>query len=266
MEQQKVFKTELFGFNKKMVLDYLYEVDERARNSEQELGEKIEALTSSNNELNEKLEEAEAQFQIISSKLNVERENSVQSSKLIGELNQEIEHQRRVIADKEREIQLLSERSRQTLVRAEESEKKLEHYDQLSHRVGDLIMEAQRSADSIVNKAQQEADKITEDAEKSTQVVYNEFINIKEDLGSIKEFTAQMFESINLKIAKLEEMLDSQTAKFSPGEDLCEVMNPNKKEVEIDFCTGDDSAEVPPKQLDKPYIGSFFRGRGISKF
>lgn len=269
MEEQKVFKTSMFGFDKKTVMDYLYEVDEKAKNTEQELSAKIQDINSANAELGSKIDEVESQYQIVSSKLNAERENSTKAAQLIGELNQEIERQRRQIADKDREVQIQSERCKQLLQRAEEAEKKVSHFDQLSHRVGDLILEAQRSADQIVEKAKTKANVIAQDAEHTAKSAHGELQSIREDIVGIKRTTAELFDAVNRKLESLETLVDSATKRFSEEGGLSAV-TATEAVGDLDFSTVAESAsqeepKAPDVDNDK-YISYFFRGKGVSEF
>ena len=65
MEQQKVFPTACFGFDKKVVLDYIYEQDTAAKAKEAELEQHATQLEEQIAELQGSVEELSAQCEII---------------------------------------------------------------------------------------------------------------------------------------------------------------------------------------------------------
>ena len=69
MEQQKVFPTACFGFDKKVVLDYIYEQDTAAKAKEAELEQHATQLEEQIAELQGSVEELSAQCEIIKAQL-----------------------------------------------------------------------------------------------------------------------------------------------------------------------------------------------------
>ena len=62
MLEAKRFSTALFGFDRKAVLDYIYEQDKQAREALEELAVRNDTLDRKAAELNEKLEAMSAQY------------------------------------------------------------------------------------------------------------------------------------------------------------------------------------------------------------
>ena len=63
MQEAKRFSTALFGFERKAVLDYIFEQDQQAREALEELAVRNDTLDRQAAELNEKLEALTAQYQ-----------------------------------------------------------------------------------------------------------------------------------------------------------------------------------------------------------
>ena len=63
MQEAKRFSTALFGFERKAVLDYIFEQDKQAREALEELAVRNDTLDRQAAELNEKLEALTAQYQ-----------------------------------------------------------------------------------------------------------------------------------------------------------------------------------------------------------
>ena len=73
---QENFRTQAFGFNKKDVVDYIYEITTEKENLEKQTGEQIEALTAErdnfskeNTELANKNAELESELQAVKAEL-----------------------------------------------------------------------------------------------------------------------------------------------------------------------------------------------------
>ena len=75
MQEAKRFSTALFGFDRKAVLDYIYEQDKQAREALEELAVRNDTLDRKAAELNEKLEAMSAQYkQAVSDSKEKERQ------------------------------------------------------------------------------------------------------------------------------------------------------------------------------------------------
>ena len=77
MEQQKVFPTACFGFDKKVVLDYIYEQDTAAKAREAELTQRATQLEEQSAELQSSLEELSAQCELFKAQLYSEKESAL---------------------------------------------------------------------------------------------------------------------------------------------------------------------------------------------
>ena len=81
MQEAKRFSTALFGFDRKAVLDYIYEQDKQAREALEELAVRNDTLDRKAAELNEKLEAMSAQYkQAVSDSKEKERQLNEQGS------------------------------------------------------------------------------------------------------------------------------------------------------------------------------------------
>ncbi len=250
MSQQVIFKTTLFGFDKKQVLNYIYEIGEQAKAGEEALNAKIDTLTADCQNLSRTLEELDGQFQVVSAKLNAERESTVRSTRAITELNEEIDRQKRLIAEKDREILIQTERCHQLLQRAEEAEQRLAYKDELSRQVGDIILEAKRTAEVIVSKAKEHAlDTVAPEKSEELHQMQQQLQDIKGGLAALLEQTCGC-------LTGLEAMLGPQT--------------PEEPAALTPPATGlGYSAVQPAPQIPQPERrvgGMFFRGRGPVHF
>ena len=79
MEQQKVFPTACFGFDKKVVLDYIYEQDTAAKAKEAQMEEQAAHLEEQMTDLQNTVEELSAQGELLRAQLYSEKETDRKS-------------------------------------------------------------------------------------------------------------------------------------------------------------------------------------------
>ena len=138
MEQQKVFPTACFGFDKKVVLDYIYEQDTAAKAKEAELEQHATQLEEQIAELQGSVEELSAQCEIIKAQLYSEKETAAGIRSSYEKLKSDTDQLVQVARNKDKELQIQLELNKQLQNRNSE----------LENRVGALtqeLLEAQNS-------------------------------------------------------------------------------------------------------------------------
>ena len=206
MEQHATFKSSLFGFDKKRVLDYIYAFSQQAKEVEDELNRQIEGLAAARDELCKQLEEAENQFEIVNSKYNAERESSKEAARLIAELGDEIKRQKKIVEEKDRELAIQNERCNQLENKARNMEHKSKKYDELSQQVGDIVLEAQVLAQQIVAKAKERVSLLEQAETKGLpeQETIELRQEVKADLEKMKAGMNEMFTALSSRLEVLE--------------------------------------------------------------
>ena len=154
MEQKAEFKNEPFGgYEKESVLKYIDDMSRTAAESEAKLQEQIEQITRSRRELEEQIAEFEKRMQDASETIDAEKGKNKKLSEMIGLLQEEIDRQRRQGESRTREYQAAQEKNRQLQEQVRQVEEKSKLYDEAAASIGSAILQAQQTAQSIVDEA-----------------------------------------------------------------------------------------------------------------
>ncbi len=145
MEQQKVFPTACFGFDKKVVLDYIYEQDTAAKAREAELTQRATQLEEQSAELQSSLEELSAQCELFKAQLYSEKESALTVKSSYDKLRSDADQLVQVARNKDKELQIQLELNKQLQNRNTE----------LELRLADLTQELQDAAQQPQPAAQQ---------------------------------------------------------------------------------------------------------------
>lgn len=122
MQEAKRFSIALFGFERKAVLDYIYEQDKQAREALEELAVRNDALDRKAAELNEKLESLSAQYrQVVSERSEKERQLSEQGNDC-ARLRERTNKLAAQLRDKENALQLQMELNKKMQAKVNEQE------------------------------------------------------------------------------------------------------------------------------------------------
>ena len=221
MAEQMGFKSSMFGFDKKMVMDYIYKLGEEARRQEECYNAKLSQLEQDRDAVARRAGEAETQLQEMTAQLQEEKSAASEAAKMIQSLSDEIERQKRISSEKEREIQIQNERCRQLQFRAESLESRSRKYEELSRNVGEILLAAQSSAEEIVAKAREEADGIAQSVTRATIQFDEEYRQVKEGLALMKEGVMAAFDAMDKRLEALDAALAEATGdeQSQPQED-----------------------------------------------
>ena len=221
MAEQMGFKSSMFGFDKKMVMDYIYKLGEEARRQEETYNAKLSQLERDRDAVARRAGEAETQLQEMTAQLQEEKSAASEAAKMIQSLSDEIERQKRISSEKEREIQIQNERCRQLQFRAESLESRSRKYEELSRNVGEILLAAQSSAEEIVAKAREEADGIAQSVTRATIQFDEEYRQVKEGLALMKEGVMAAFDAMDKRLEALDAALAEATGdeQSQPQED-----------------------------------------------
>lgn len=241
MEQHATFKSSLFGFDKKRVLDYIYAFSQQAKEVEDELNRQIEGLAATRDELCKQLEDAENQFEIVNSKYNAERESSKEAARLIAELGDEIKRQKLIVEQKNRELAIQNERCHQLESKARNMEHKSKKYDELSQQVGEIVLEAQALAQQIVAQAKERVAQLEQAQTKGLpeQQTLDLRQELKRDLEKMKAGMNEMFSALSNRL----EILETNSKLFGGADSRLsqevEALKQSASKMQIDVSTLD---------------------------
>ena len=242
----------MFGFDKKMVMDYIYKLGEETKRQEQLFNARMTELEKAREETARRAGEAEGRLEEVTAQLQQEKDASAEAARMIQSLSDEIERQKRLSAEKEREIQIQNERCRQLQFKAESLECRSRKYEELSRNVGDILLAAKANAEEIVAKAREEADGIAQSVTDVTIQFDQEYRQVKEGLALMKEAVMAAFDSMEKRMETLDQAL---AAVSGPKE--------GEKEPPAEEAAGEDSSfDTLAKEAsakEDPQAPSFFR-------
>ena len=211
LSEQMGFKSSMFGFDKKMVMDYIYKLGEETKRQEQAFNARMTELERSREETARRAGEAEGRLEEVTAQLQQEKDASAEAARMIQSLSDEIERQKRLSAEKEREIQIQNERCRQLQFKAESLECRSRKYEELSRNVGDILLAAKANAEEIVAKAREEADGIAQSVTHATIQFDEEYRQVKEGFALMKEAVMAAFDSMEKRMETLDRALAAAT-------------------------------------------------------
>lgn len=222
MEQQKVFPTACFGFDKKVVLDYIYEQDTAAKAREAEMEQHATELEEQIAELQGSVEELSAQCELIKAQLYNEKETAAGIRASYEKLKSDADQLVQVARNKDKELQIQLELNRQLQNRNAELENQMANLSQEmdeahSTAAQELIEEAKAQASLVLEKARREARVIREavmrEAASREASSSAEVARLREEFGRIKETVGQTLTKFEGAISRLDGEKDGEMEK-----------------------------------------------------
>lgn len=217
MEKQVIFKkATVGGFDKKEVLSYIDELDQKFNESKQQLEEQLAVLKKENNRLTEEVNRAKQKEEESAAKLEEQQNKNKELSSLTDALNFEIRKQKYAMEEKDREIQIQTERGNQLQQKVDELQQKNQKYDDASMQIGTLLLDADKMAKDIVGKAEDKAREMDADMARKSADVQEKFSAFKNELASLKMCLNDSVQAFQSELDELEG-LAAQTEKWLSG-------------------------------------------------
>lgn len=246
-QQQVVFKTKLFGgFEKKAVLNYIYQINENARQAEEKLGQQLAEVTASREELSqklisfeEKIDRMEQNVSDLDMELTGEKSKVGELNSMVERLNGEITRQRKIIRDKDQELDTYKGR---IVELASVSAK----YEKASSQIGMLLIDAKTRADQMLEEAAVRSEEIIRGANDSVSHLFAELDDFKMEVEKIKASVSEAIFTIQKKVDAISESVahseitlrEYQEAKVvDAGPDPMFELQPSEK-IGTDFFWG----------------------------
>lgn len=194
--EQVLLKTSMFGFEKKQVLEYIDSIWNTSRSEQQELEAKLKEVGQARNELERQVSEFEAKMSQLERHLEDEKGRIRELTGQISSLNQELAGQKELAAKQARELSIQQERNRQLQFRSESSEYKAQKYDEAANKLGEILIDARRSADAMLRAAGKEAQGIKRDAVEAADRITGEVRSFRGDLDRVRETMEELMRSL----------------------------------------------------------------------
>lgn len=206
MEDNVVFKTAVGGFEKRAVLDYIYDMNKQSEDSEKALKEEIAKLKESLEEAeesaqlaNENAKSLEREISSLRDNLDVKSEDKEEYASTINNLNEEVANYKKLLQQQQEKTEKFIEENREALEKNEAMAAQQAKLDKASYQLGRVMLDARTDADAIVSSAKEQAQQIAQKAQDDSQqtdadakqaaekIISDAQLQAKSELDSAKE-------------------------------------------------------------------------------
>lgn len=215
-----LFKTQLHGFAKKEVMDYIGKLDDQLA-QQQKLQEEMKALSTQNVGLNIQIEEQAARIAELEEQLGQKdqkfqeaQEQTLHLSNTITQLGNEKLELQNQISSLEAAVQFHQGQNRQLLQKNQTMGEKLQSQQNASQEIGDAILEARTIAKQMVDNAEARARSITHNAKLAVKKMAEEISDFQEDLDALKKNIQDNTRSMEVRLASISEAVKETQTSF----------------------------------------------------
>lgn len=262
MEFGYKFKSSLFGFSKKDVMQCIKELNETHQQTAAELEESRNKAERERDVLSVKLSEA---HEAVVTQKRILEENQKKTEALETVVRRLVENR----AENEREISQLKERltaqnnrNAEFLLKNNELTRKLndatakvEKYDALTKDISDIMLEARQMSLHLKEEAGEEASRIVENAKDSAVKVRADLDQFQRRIGQISRSLEELTNSLREEIGRMERSFD----EVNESMDALDVPEAVRAE------DGVKKAETPAKKSD-PFRQAVHKGGAVDFF
>ena len=204
MEQKPEFKRNLWGYEKEAVLKYIDEMSRSAKQTEEQLGQKLEQITRSREELEGQIADFEQKLQSVSDNLDSEQGKNKKLNEMITLLQEEIDRQRRRSESRERDYQNIQEQNRALQEQVRQMAGNSKKYEEAAAAIGSAVLEAQQTAQAIVEKANRRAQDISQETDAFISGVLEKVEGMQSDFLVLREKMNQSIDLLNERFDRIE--------------------------------------------------------------
>lgn len=251
--EQALLKTCMFGgFEKKQVLTYIDRLREQNLAAMTELETRMEQMSAARGELANQVGSFERKITELEEQLDQRGEHIRELTGVIDGLKGEIERQQRNTVDLDRELSGQREQNRQLMLKANTSEYKARRYDDVSSQVGEIMIEAQKSAREVLAAAEQKAVEIQDSAITATEHVSGEIYSLRTDLGTIRSNLEQAMRAFSERLDAIDGVISEMESRRASCQgkqesDLLEAFS-----AVIDLPESADAEPTAPAEPERP--------------
>jgi len=258
--KQPVFKSTMFGgFEKKSVLDYIYETLNSTQEAQDRLNAQIEEMSAAREKLEQSVKDMESRLgesekvrTTLGEELQGVKTKNNELSAMLSTLTEEIDRQKQIVAEKDAQLgSMADEKTELERKNADLEQQKLElqkgqvDVDKATLRIGELMVkshleserileEANAKAHELIDAANMRAAQIEESANKSS-------LELTEHLGTFRTEVSELEQ-------KLEEAIRTMREKFSA---IGEVINQGESHIKGFSRPNSHIVLAPPPHSDE---------------
>ena len=217
MKKERKFRKCLFGgFNKSDVIDYIEQLMTRSNDTEITLNDKIKELETAAAQAEEKLNEAEQKAADAQLKLEAEKGISQtlasQNAEYAGKVNDINEKLSKTNA----ELEICRQNDAESQGKIDELEQKSQKYDEMSTRIGNVMIDAHNYADKVIEVAKKEVSQLSFNSVTNIEQLTEDISSLRSDIDSVGDSVAESVKNINERLAALCGEMNKTVQKLQP--------------------------------------------------
>lgn len=208
--EQVMLKTSLFGgFEKREVLSYIDKLREQNEKSVEQLEFQMNDMSSARTKLEQQIGSFEKTMAGLEQQL-------AQKSVKINELTTEVSSLKTALDQKEHALNVSKEQSRVLALKAQSFEYKAGRYDEMAEQVGDIIIEAKRSATEIVAAADVKAKEIEANAVSAAREATERLTGLRRDVVEMRQSMETLVATFNRRLNELDAVIEGVKIEDKP--------------------------------------------------
>ena len=215
MDNERIFKSQLFGFDKKDVLDYIDATNKTAMEAEQNLNNRVNALSEERQSLRTQLDEFENKMQLLEKRIEEEKNVIDQLTGKVSELNDIIRQKNDIIDRKNREFEMELAEKKRLRNAAIELEEKSKKYDEVATRIGNVMLEAEKNACTIIDKAKDKAESLDLDTKTAAEIFDSDLDELKKNISDLKANLHTTMTTIEIQLDTLNNSIEIAKSKLN---------------------------------------------------
>lgn len=215
MDNERIFKNQLFGFDKKDVLDYIDATNKTAMEVEQNLNNRVNALSEERQSLRSQLDEFETKMQLLEKRIEDEKTVIDQLTGKVSELNDIIRQKNDIIDRKNREFEMELAEKKRLRNAAFELEEKSKKYDEVATRIGNVMLEAEKNAGEIIDKARNKAESLDLDTKAAAETFDTDLDELKQNIVDLKASLHTTMTTIEIQLDALNDSIEIAKSKIN---------------------------------------------------
>lgn len=197
MEDQGIFHSSMFGFDKQEVLKYVDGMIEKSKETETKLKKQADDMKTELDAAKTELESSRAKLKELEESAAKTTEDSSVHSKTIEERDARIREleQRRAAACAENET---------LKKKMDDMGEKSRKYDEATSQIGSVMFEAQKQGEAIVERAQKRAEEVAQSSVESIYEINKRLDVFKSDIQRLRTITQDILKSFDDKMGDID--------------------------------------------------------------
>lgn len=202
MAENVIFQTKTFGgFDKKSVLEYIDKAAEQARKKEEEFDRQLSQMQQKNQEL-------EQEKDALTQQLEDSGKKNEELSQLLEKIETELSACKQ---DRDAQNEKMAQAVKQNLelknalsLHKEKSRK----YDEISSRLSETILHAQKTAEDMVEEAKEAAERISSQSRLDCEEIRQKMKRFQKEVSDLKYCIGEAFASLDKQMVMLSEAVN----------------------------------------------------------